>query len=430
VRVRSRKDSWPSRDRGRVVTWAVVAIGLLLLVFLHELGHFGVALAVGIKPRSFYIGFPPAVAKVHRNGIEYGVGIIPLGGLVRIPGMHRPASRDLETFMAAALREQPSLTGAVQRVRRPLDAADYDGAAAALPELRRQIEAADLSAAARRSAFRAVREVDEGTGPDAYWRAPTRKRIAVIVAGPLMNVIVAFILFFAVFATTHVQVDGTTVVKAVNASTPAKTIGLRSGDSIIAVDGHETPTFDDITGRIQASDGKPTSVTVLRNGKRLVLGPANTIQSSDGRWVLGFRPRTVDNHISYSFAESARHAGGYCWLTVTGTANAITGLFHAKERAQLSGPVGIVRASQQALKEGFSYYLQVLGFVSMSLALLNLLPFLPLDGGHILFSLIERIRRRAVAREVYERVSVIGFTLILFLTVIALHNDVGRVGPH
>ena len=82
-----------------------------------------------------------------------------------------------------------------------------------------------------------------------------------------------------------------------------------------------------------------------------------------------------------------------------------------------------MRASQQALKEGFSYYVQVLGFVSMSLALLNLLPLLPLDGGHILFSLIERVRRRAVAREVYERVSVIGFTLILFLIVIALHND-------
>ncbi len=412
------------------MTWAVVVIGLLLLVFLHELGHFMVALAVGIKPRSFYVGFPPAIAKIRRNGIEYGLGIIPLGGLVRIPGMHRPASRDLEAFMAAGLREQPALTSAVQRVRRPLDAADYDGAAAALPELVREIDAADLSPAARRSANRAVREVDEGTGHDAYWRAPTWKRVAVIVAGPLMNLIVAFVLFFAVFATTHVQVTGTTVVDAVNTSTPAQTIGLEPGDSIVAVDRHQTPTFDDISQRIQKSNGKPTSITVLRNGKRLVLGPVDTIQSSDGRWVLGFRPRTVDSNISYSFAESARHAADYCWLTISGTGTAIAGLVHSKERAQLSGPVGIVRASQQALKEGFSYYVQVLGFVSMSLALLNLLPFLPLDGGHILFSLIERFRRRAVAREVYERVSVIGFTLILFLTVIALHNDVGRVGPH
>jgi regulator of sigma E protease len=88
-----------------------------------------------------------------------------------------------------------------------------------------------------------------------------------------------------------------------------------------------------------------------------------------------------------------------------------------------------VRASEQALREGFSYYLQVLGFVSMSLALLNLLPFLPLDGGHILFSIIERVRRRAVAREVYERVSVAGFGLILLLTFIALSNDLSSSAP-
>src|SRR6185437_9785574 len=104
------------------MTWLVVSVGLLLLVFLHELGHFTVALAVGIRPRSFYVGFPPAILKVRRKGIEYGVGAIPLGGLVRIPGMHRPAAKDLEAFMAPALREEPGLSTYVQRVRRPLEA--------------------------------------------------------------------------------------------------------------------------------------------------------------------------------------------------------------------------------------------------------------------------------------------------------------------
>ncbi len=75
------------------MTWLVVIGGLVLLVFLHELGHFSVALAVGMRPRSFYIGFPPALVKFRRKGIEYGLGMIPLGGLVRIPGMHRPAAR-------------------------------------------------------------------------------------------------------------------------------------------------------------------------------------------------------------------------------------------------------------------------------------------------------------------------------------------------
>jgi regulator of sigma E protease len=81
------------------MTWVVVIAGLVALVFLHELGHFSVALAVGMRPRSFYIGFPPALVKIKRRGIEYGIGAIPLGGLVRIPGMHRPAAHDLQMFL-------------------------------------------------------------------------------------------------------------------------------------------------------------------------------------------------------------------------------------------------------------------------------------------------------------------------------------------
>ena len=77
------------------MTYLVVIAGLVLLVFLHELGHFWVARAVGMRPRSFYIGFPPALVKVKRKGIEYGIGMIPLGGLVKLPGMNRPAARDL-----------------------------------------------------------------------------------------------------------------------------------------------------------------------------------------------------------------------------------------------------------------------------------------------------------------------------------------------
>src|SRR5207249_8848650 len=100
---------------GRMI-WLVVVVGLLLLVFLHELGHFTVALAVGIRPRSFYVGFPPAVAKIRRKGIEYGIGAIPLGGYVRIPGMHRPASRDFDAWIRPALQELPALTPAAQRV--------------------------------------------------------------------------------------------------------------------------------------------------------------------------------------------------------------------------------------------------------------------------------------------------------------------------
>ena len=116
--------------------WVVVIGGLAFLIFIHECGHFFTALAVGIRPRAFYVGFPPAIAKVRHNGIEYALGAIPLGGYVRIPGMHRPAGRDLETFLGPALHERPSLAPSVQRVRRLLDDGDLAAAHDAMPGLR------------------------------------------------------------------------------------------------------------------------------------------------------------------------------------------------------------------------------------------------------------------------------------------------------
>ena len=406
--------------------WLVVVVGLLLLVFLHELGHFSVALAVGIRPRSFYVGFPPALVKVRRKGIEYGIGAIPLGGLVRIPGMHRPSGRDLEAFMSSALREEPRLTGAVQRVRRALEAEDFAAVRAALPELRQQIEAVRLSPGALRSANRALREVDEGTGDDAYWRQPTWKRIAVIAAGPLMNVLVAFLIFFAVYSTGAPTPRASTKVGAVERNTPAFAAGLRPGDRVIGVDGRPAKTFERVSQLIRSSRGRPITVTVERKGHTLTLGPRPT-KRVNGRWIWGFIPTA--ELVSYPIGKSARLAAADCWHVVTGTVKAFGALFHSKNRGQLTSTVGIVRISAAALKVSFNCYLQILGLVSMSLALLNLLPLLPLDGGHILFSLIEGVRRRALAREVYERVSVFGFALIILIWMIALSNDFSANAP-
>src|SRR5437870_12913576 len=95
----------------------VAILGLALLILLHEAGHFYVARAVGMSPRRFYIGFPPALVKVRRKGIEYGIGAIPLGGYVKIPGMHRPAPSDLDALFGPATQEQRALFPKVAHVR-------------------------------------------------------------------------------------------------------------------------------------------------------------------------------------------------------------------------------------------------------------------------------------------------------------------------
>ena len=404
------------------MTWFVVIFGLALLVFLHELGHFSVARLVGMKPRAFYIGFPPALIKKRRNGIEYGIGAVPLGGYVRIPGMRRPSAQDFQALLSAALEEDPALVPAAQAVQQPLRADDYESARTALPSLSTALEQAQLTPSARRSARQAVRDIDEGTGADAYWRQPTWTRVAAIAAGPGMNVLVAFLIFFAVYLTGAPSQKPSTEVAQVQANSPAAAAGLQAGDHIVAVDGRPTRTFSRVATLFRGSHGRPITVTVERGGRTLTLGPHRTVERQ-GRWVWGFVPASL--LVSYPPGESARRAIGDCWRVVTGTLSSLGALFHGSRGAQVSGPVGIVRTSAQVLRVGFQWYLELLGLISMSLALFNLLPLLPLDGGTILFTLIEGLRGRAVPRAVYQCFSTLGTALLLLVMVIALSNDIG-----
>ncbi|MGB8005422.1 MAG: site-2 protease family protein [Gaiellaceae bacterium] len=371
----------------------VSILGLAFLILMHEAGHFFVARAVGMKPRRFYLGFPPALVKVMRNGIEYGIGAIPLGGYVKIPGMHRPAASDLDVQLAPALKEEPSLFPKLARIKRTLEQSDLDATRAALPELEQAVEEASLTPAAGKAARRAVDELRDGLSPEAYWRQRTWKRVAVIFAGPGVNILLA--------------------------------IGLREGDKIIAVDGHPTPNFDTVSSLIRASKGKPITVTVLRARKSMTLGPVRT-KRIGSRWALGFEPGWKE--LSYGPGTALRRSLGDTWSATTATLTFLPRLATGSGRKDVSSPVGIVDYSSQAASLTFTLFLQILGLISLSLAILNLLPLLPLDGGHILFSLIEGLRGRAVGREVYERVSAIGIALFLVLMFIGLSNDIGRLG--
>jgi regulator of sigma E protease len=404
------------------LTWLVVILGLAALVFLHELGHFTVARLVGMKPRAFYIGFPPALVTVRRNGIEYGIGAIPLGGYVRIPGMQRPAAADFAAVMQPALDEDPALGPAAAAEQRALSGGDFDAARAALPGLRSALGQAQLNPSARRSAERAVRDLDEGTGADAYWRQPTWKRVLAIAAGPGMNVLVAFVVFFAVYVTGAPSQTPSTEVAQVQAGTPAAAAGLRPGDRILAVDGHRTRTFEQASSLIGGSRSHPITVTVERGGHEVTLGPRPTIEEH-GRWIWGFVP--APQLVSHPVGESARLAIRDCWRVVTGTVASLGNLFRGRKGADVTGPVGIVRTSAQVLQVGLPFYLELLGLISMSLALFNLLPLLPLDGGNILIALVEGVRRRPVPRVAYQRFSMVGTVLILLVTVIAFSNDIG-----
>jgi regulator of sigma E protease len=401
---------------------AVAILGLALLIFIHEAGHFFVARAVGMRPRKFYVGFPPALAKVRRNGIEYGLGTIPLGGYVKIPGMHRPAPSDVDVHLGRAVHEQPELGGPAGRVQGLLAEGDTDAAGAGLDELEQGVERVQLSPQAAKSARRGLSDLRDALGGDAYWRQPTWKRIAVIFAGPATNLVFAVAILAVVFM-IGVPVDTTSTVDDVVPGTPAQAAGLQPGDRILEVGGQPVEPGA-IAATIRESEGAPITIVVERRGDRMTLGPA-VPEELEGTYRLGFV--LAARYEQAGPAEAVGLATVQTWQVTKAIGAAIGRIATGGSREEVASPIGITHISSQALDAGFRYYLQILALISLSLALLNLLPLLPLDGGHIAFSIIEGVRRRALGREVYERVSIVGIAIVLFLFAIGISNDIGRL---
>src|SRR6266576_5216608 len=258
----------------------IAILGLAFLILLHAAGHFFVARAVGMHPRRFYLGFPPALVKVRRKGIEYGIGAIPLGGYVKIPGMHRPAPSDVDVHFGPALYESPRLLPEVERVKRGIAQDDFESARVALQELERAIGQAPLSANAKRSAARGLDDLADALGSDAYWRQRTWKRLAVIAAGPGTNLLFAIALLAAVYM-IGIPSDASRRVGDVIPKSPAATAGLQPGDVIVGVNRVPTYDFKDVRQGIRSSGGKPLVISVVRNGRYVELPPARP-QSTDG----------------------------------------------------------------------------------------------------------------------------------------------------
>jgi regulator of sigma E protease len=398
----------------------VAILGLGLLVLVHEAGHFFTARAVGMRPRRFYVGFPPPLVKVERNGIEYGLGSIPLGGYVKIPGMHRPAPSDVDMYFARALAEAPQLLRPLTRVKSRLDAGEMEEARTALRDVEAAIEETSLSPPALRAARRGLNELADALGSDAYWRQRTWKRIAVIFAGPGTNLVFAVILFAVLFMLSGGPVKRT--VAAVDEDFPAAKAGLRTGDEIVAINRRPVQP-DQISDRIAASEGRPITLTVERDGSLVRIGPIKPKKDGE-RYRVGLALDAAGLDPGTATWRAVRLTG----LVTREIGASLTRLVTGEGRKEISSPVGIVQGSSKAVEEGTETYLWVLGLISLSLALLNLLPLLPLDGGHIVFSIVEGIRGRSVGREVYERVSAVGIALVLLLFFIGLTNDVNRLG--
>jgi regulator of sigma E protease len=256
----------------------------------------------------------------------------------------------------------------------------------------------------------------------------------VIIAGPLMNVLIAFVILWGLFFSQGKSV-GTDRVDAVAASSPASTL-LRAGDRLVAVDGargdtealraqigSHTCAGEQVDGCLAA---RPARLTVMRDGRLVHFTVRPRYSAADKRALVGFTfaTRTLDRNV----LQASGDAVSGMWDITTGTVSAITKIFYDSEaRKEVSGVVGSYERTRQAVESSAVQAFGLLAVISMSLAIVNLFPFLPLDGGHVFWALAEKVRRRPIPFEVMERASVFGFLLVMFLFVIGLTNDINTL---
>ena len=413
----------------------IAILGLAFLILVHEAGHFFASLAVGLRPRRFYVGFPPAIAKTTRKGIEYGIGAIPLGGFVTIPGMHRPIPHDAERRFSRAVEEAPALGGAVDRVKRSLEGDDLTLAEHAVDDFEEALKSQTISPAALASAEKGITELRDALGADAYWKAPTWKRLVAIGAGPAANIALTIVLFTFLFMTVAGQATRTVAEVAPE----LEVVDTASGETLVV----ESPAKADrlAGGRPDRRDQRAARAGGRDRGhhrgvRRRRADAHRRSQGRRGRAWTDRRPargrslparlrarRGAGSGSSRRSVRRSRSRASWRRRSSSRSVGSITG----EGRDEVSSPIGITQASSDAVERGADSYLWVLGLISLSLALLNLLPLLPLDGGHILFTLIEGARGRFLKREIYERVSMVGLAVVLLLFFVGLSNDIGKL---
>jgi regulator of sigma E protease len=356
------------------MSWLLVFLGFCLLIVLHEAGHYFAAKATGMRVEKFFLFLGPKLVSFKRGETEYGIATIPIGGYAKISGMN--------------------------------------------PE----------------------EELPPEVEPRAYYRQPVWKRIVVTAAGPAVNIALAFvILFFVAFGYPEL----TDSVGSVKAGSPAAAAGLAPGDRLVSVDGKSFPgvetekrlaRFGHIISAHKCAEKPPTNgcratspveLGIQRHGQMRTVTAYPTYYPAAKRSLVGVEYGTAPAATSSAGATS--FAWGKMWLVASGTFHVFSHIFESQERKQISSVVGISDVGHQTVDLGVYPSLFLLALVSLSLGLINLLPILPLDGGHIFWSLMEKLRGRPVSLKVVERATVIGVVLVVMLMFIGLTNDIGRI---
>ena len=351
-----------------MLTFLVVLFVFSILIIVHELGHLFAAKCVGVKVEKFSLGFGKKIFGIKRKDTEYVISVFPFGGYVKLAG------------------DNP---------------AECKGA------------------------------------PDEFFSKNPLRRFFIIVAGSFTNYIFAFLLFIAIFMIGFPTL--TTEVGKILSNYPAATSGLKEGDTIVEINKTKVEYWNDLVSIVEKQiNAEPLDVTVER-GKRLVkleivpkvIKGKNIFGQDISVGKIGIMPQNKIILVRHNILESVIMAGekllGFTAVTYKGLWLIITGGIPFKE--SVSGPIGIAVIIGQAAKAGMVSVLVTMAYINVALAIFNLLPIPVLDGGHVIFLMIEKLRGRPVSPRTQEIVSQVALYILIAIVVFASWNDINRFFP-
>lgn len=402
-----------------------------ILVFVHEFGHFIVAKKCGILVREFSIGMGPKLFQVRRNPTTYTIRWLPLGGYVRL------ASKDDETDLAAGMRVVLQLNQQKEVVK--IDASESDIPIEGIPL---QVTAFDLVDKLFISGYENGEEdrlVTYKVNHDAtvidhskteliiaprdtqFQEANVWQKLATNIAGPLMNIILGFVVFL--IWTFTVPGPATTEIAEVTPNSPAAVAKIEPGSKILAVNGHKISSFEQISEEIYQNKNKKINISIIKDKQKKVVNVQPKAVKTQGQKVyqIGIRAKS-DERIVAKFKRG--------WNTAVSTTgmifSAVGGLFRHFSLNKLSGPVGIYSQTSQVSQMGFTYILAFLAMISINLGIVNLIPVPGLDGGKFLLNIIEIVRGKPISENHEAMVELVGFGLLLVLIIAVTGNDIYR----
>ena len=347
------------------------------VIAIHEFGHFTVAKLCGIQVNEFSIGMGPAIWKKIHKGTQYSLRALPVGGYVALEGEESPESQQAE-----AAREDPALENPIP------------------PEQR--------------------------TGKSLN-EAPVWQRMLVMAAGAFMNFVLGFVVLLILILAQEGPITSKTIYAIQDGALCGQT-GLQAGDEVVAVNGRRCFVANDMIYELVRTEQYRADFTVKRNGQTVELPDVqfDTWQDEDGQthMSLGFTVYGIEKTPLSVLKEAGNSVLYYGRIVFTSLLDLLKG---RESINNLSGPVGIVSAIGQAASYGWKDLLQLLVLITINLGIFNLLPFPALDGGKVVFLLIEGVTGHAVPEKIQSGLIVAAFALLFGLMIFATYNDILRL---